>query len=180
MSDELNELERRLERATAAECPSEPILDAETASLREGWLALGQLLEAVRPQLEQPLQLPEPARPKPLVRWRLAGVAAVAASILVGLTLVWKSIGTSRPSTPSSVSEASAVEAEQPLPARRTTQLASVADELAWDDSLDQQIASAAQAVVRIQQDWYHLDYAFGPVYHGLEQMEEDFDQGAL
>ena len=56
----------------------------------------------------------------------------------------------------------------------------STPDELAWDDSLDQQIASAAQEVVRVQQDWYQLDYAFGPVYHGLEQMEEDLEQGAL
>lgn len=180
MSDELNELERQLERATAAECPSEALLDAETASLREGWLALGQLLEAARPTLEEPLELPEPARPTWHVRWRLAGVAAVAASILVGLTLVWKSTGTSRPGDPSTLSDEISVDAEQPLPGARQARLVSIPDELNWDDSLDEQITLAAQEVVRIQQDWYYLDDAFGPVYHGLEQMEEDLDQSAL
>jgi len=44
MSDDLHELERRLERATAAEISPDQSPDAETESLREGWLALGHLL----------------------------------------------------------------------------------------------------------------------------------------
>jgi uncharacterized protein with von Willebrand factor type A (vWA) domain len=53
-------------------------------------------------------------------------------------------------------------------------------EELVWDDPLDEQIALAGQQVLRLQQDWDSLDDAFGPVYHGLEEMEDELDQSTL
>ena len=53
-------------------------------------------------------------------------------------------------------------------------------DDLPWDDPLDQQIASVAEEVVRVQQEWYRLEQGFAPVYHGLEQMEDDLAESPL
>jgi len=44
VSEDPNKLRSQLEQATAAEGSPES-LDAETASLREAWLALGELIE---------------------------------------------------------------------------------------------------------------------------------------
>ncbi len=51
---------------------------------------------------------------------------------------------------------------------------------LDWDDSLDQQLVSAGQAMVRVQQDWYGLDRTLTPLQHGLEQMQEDIKNNPL
>ena len=63
MTDGQRELERRLERATARQCPAEDSLEPETAALRAGWLALGELLEAAQPQADPPPWSMIPARP---------------------------------------------------------------------------------------------------------------------
>ena len=167
MSDELSKLQRQLEQATAAECPPDAPLDAETASLREGWLALGQLLEAAQPALDEPLELPQLPRRRAPARWKLVGIAVLAASLLVGATLAWSLMRARQPGGLS------------PPP----DELASPnvkQDELHWDDSLDEEIALAGQQLVRIQQDWYYLDDPFGPVQHGLEQVAEDIEDDTL
>ena len=65
MSDELNELERQLEQATARSVPSGAPLDPQTASLREAWLAFGQLLSTAEPAVDQPALQPAPAPAEP-------------------------------------------------------------------------------------------------------------------
>ena len=180
MSDELSELQRRLTAATARECPEHLLSDAETAALREGWLALGGLLEVAQPTLDEPVRLRQPPERRPHVRWRLAGAAAVAASVLLGITLAWqwakgnRGVGTSSP--PEGL--AAGVE-ESDGPWERLRPMPTEA-ELAWDDPLDDQIASAAQQIAHLQQDWDYLDDVFGPVYHGLEEMENELDESTL
>ena len=49
-----------------------------------------------------------------------------------------------------------------------------------WDDPLDEQIASAAYELVRIQQDWDQVDGAFGPLHFGMEEMAEELEQSPL
>ncbi len=92
MNDESKRLQEILERATASGDQMPADLDAETSSLREGWLALGKLLEDAQVASGQSLDRWQVTlRPAPQ-RWRLAVVAAVAASLLVaaGLTLAYR------------------------------------------------------------------------------------------
>jgi len=116
VNDEIRELQRRLELATAADGPPDGSLDGsldesldgsldgtpdaeQIASLREGWLALGQLLETAQPapdeplQLRplqlQPLQLRHPTTPPTSRWWKAAAMATVAASLVIGVGLAW-------------------------------------------------------------------------------------------
>jgi len=185
VSDELDRLKRQLERATASECSTDGSLDAETASLREGWLALGELLEAAEPPVAEPVKLPEPAPPVRCTGRKAAGIAALAVSLLVGLTLAGKWIRADRPGGPATLSDQSLSEivqadGEQINPDAGQLETASLADRVDWDDPLDQQIASVAQELVRIQQDWDQVDGAFGPLYLGLEEMAEELEQSPL
>ena len=180
MSDELSELDRRLTAATAPECPAHLLSDAETAALREGWLALGELLEAAQPMLDQPVRLRQPPNRRVPVGWRLAGAAALAASVLLGMTLAWQLTRGIRGGSTSSPSEGLAVGVRESKVPPEQPRTVPTDDELVWDDPLDEQIASAGQQILRLQQDWDYLDDAFGPVYHGLEEMEDDLEQSTL
>jgi len=183
VSDDLKRLHDRLDRATAAECSLDSVEDTETARLREGWLALGQLLEAAYPAPAEPLELPQPAERKASVRRRLAGAAAVAAALLIGVTLVWTLYGngvSGGASRPTELAVAGAEPVEPSVAGPSQVSPLPVAGELDWDDPLDDEIALAAQEVVRIQQDWSLLDDPFGPVHRGLDEMEEDLSQSPL
>ncbi len=181
---ELDDLRRRLEQATASEGRAEGPLDAETASLREGWLALGELLGAVEPPPEKPLRLREPPRPRRVAR-TAAVLAALGASLVIGATLAARWVADDRvvrrvllPQDAASRS----MEREEPQvePVAEPVETASLEDHEAWDDPLDQQIALAAQRIVGVQQDWDRVDGAFGPLYTALEEMAEELDESAL
>ena len=185
MSDELDRLQRQLERATASECSTDGPLDAETASLREGWLALGELLDAAEPSREQPLKLREPLEAGHRTRRKAAAIVALAASLLVGVTLAGQWLRANRPGglatlSDESLSEIVRADGEPFNPDIGELETAPLADWVDWDDPLDQQIASVAQELVRIQQDWDQVDGAFGPLYFGLEEMAEELDESPL
>jgi hypothetical protein len=176
VSDELNELERRLTAATEPECPGHLLSDAETAALREGWLALGELLDAAQPALDQPVRLPEPPTRWMSARWKLAAAAALAVTVLLGVTLAWQFVGGNRGGDIASPTEGG----EGPNAPWEPSFTMPTEEELVWDDPLDEQIALAGEQIVRLQQDWDYLDDAFGPVYSGLEEMEDDLDESTL
>lgn len=181
MSDELNQLRRQLEQATSAEVPPDVSLDDQTRSLRQTWLALGQLLETAQPAPDEPLQLRPMPRRTVRSRWRLAAVAVLAASLLVGVALALSWLGrtpSGQIATPKSSQDKKSArpEEEQRPPAVVEDQ----ADEWDWDDSLDEQIAMAGQEVVLVQQGWHDLDDAFGSVQVGLEEIEEDIQDETL
>lgn len=213
MSNEPKDLERRLEQATApADAPDVP-LDAETASLREAWLAFGQVLEAAQPAPDEPLPLRIPVvRRDSRGHWWLAGSLALAASLLVMATAAWSLFFSGglpgRTSSPAGVAQSEpshveqlegiAVESGMPaapsrpstLPPAPTPDARVIAendaavdlatDELAWDDPIDEEIVLTGQVMVSIQQDWYDVDQAYGSVYQGLQQVEEDIESGTL
>jgi len=188
VSKEQDQLRRRLERATAAEFTADELpSDAETALLREGWVALGQLLETAYPAGEQPLDLPSlPSRKT--AAWRNpAVVAALVASLLVVATLAWSLMSTDGPGNPHQIVDREngttpTVKKESPLPDSDTVPDSDVPepDELQWDDSFDEQLAMAGEDVIRIQEDWYGLDDAFGPIEAGLKQIAEDIESDSL
>lgn len=191
MNDEARELQRRLELATAAECPPDASLDTETASLdgeteslREGWLALGQLLEAAQPALDRPLKLQRPA-PKRASRWSKA--AAMAASLVIGVTLAWSliakmAVDPTQPGREIAV-EGDDSKTQQPAPndiEAEDIEPSDPSDELDWDDSLDDRIALVSQEIIRVQGDWYCLDDAFGPLRDGIDQIEQEIEDDTL
>ena len=188
MRDEPSQLRDRLEQATAAECPPDATLDAETASLREGWVALGQLLEAAQPGLDEPFEFRQPLRQTTRTRRRLAAVATLAASLMVAVVLAWALMQRGglgdRASLPQQIALPGAGQTSKPSVALveeiQGEPHADGTDGFDWSDSLDDQIAMAGQQVVRIQQDWHRLDDAFGPMHRGLEQMEQDIEESEL
>lgn len=176
MTDDLRELERRLEEATASRDSAADNLDADTAALRAGWRALGELLETTQPEAEvsmPPMPLPPDAR---RTRWAPVAAAALAASLLVALTATWYVRGT----TP-----APKIAANAPKPSTEPIgQKPAVSDdlEIAWDDSLDEEFAQAGQAIIQSQQDWL-ASASTWRVFHFEDQLEDfkaDLDQSTL
>jgi hypothetical protein len=174
MSDEPEKLQRQLEEATAADdianAAANASLDADAASLRETWLAFGELLDTANPPSDEPIELPQVSRRKSSARW-LAAAAMLAASLLVAVTLVWIS---SEPNQIAKPDEKKTPQVEQPKA------VAVVANELQWDDTIDEQLAQAGQNIVQVQQDWYQLSEPFSSLQDGLSEMEDDMDQSTL
>jgi len=195
VNDELDKLQRQLEEATAPESEGHVPPNEETASLREGWLALGRLLETAQP-------VEEPFERRPVVRktqgsgGAMAVVATLAASLLIGVTTAWLLIGNARPGGLNVVDGVAATgdgqeRVAEPLPEKPAVQperaLAvappsekMVVDPLAWDDSFDDQLALVGEEVIRMEEDWYDLDGPFEPILDGMEQMERDFEDHTL
>ena len=211
MNDEMRELQARLEKATARRGAGQSDPDVETAALREGWLALGQVLENAEAGLEpsfekkcrektgtgslpravSPTLPPDGSEPVSVSsrsrRVRLLPLLiAAAAVVLVAVTIAWqlRDVGdiddggpapgeiaktTQGPSVPKSK------EPVVPSPKEKPAAVPSPAVEIAWDDSLDSEIASVGQAVMRVEQDWLTLADASIAVQYQLQQMAEEF-----
>ena len=182
MSADRENMQRSLERATAAKDAPQADLDPQTASLREAWLAFGQLLEAAQPATELPLgrwmTTPPPARRR---RWLLPVAAVLAASLLIGVVTTWMLRAANQPQSPgpapeeivSTSNHVAAPTREQPaaVPAGNGSQ---------WDDSLDEQLAQAGQQVAYAQQDQFSGADAFGLVQYRIEQVRAEVQADKL
>jgi hypothetical protein len=139
----------------------------------------------VEPSPQAPLELREPRKPWRRVAHTAAGIAALAASLVIAVTLATKWVSGDRVGRGRSLSEdpiSGRMEKYEPQVGRVAgpVEIASPDDRLAWDDPLDQQIALAAQRIVGVQQDWEQVEGAFGPLYVGLEEVAEELDQSPL
>lgn len=180
MTDDLGQLERRLELATARHCPAGDSLEPETAGLRAAWLALGEVLEAAQPQVELPLKRLPPLPAKPHRRWLAATVAAMAASVLIAATVTWYVRRTMPEATvPPSRGAIANNEQTPSAPAKKTA--TTVHDtEFAWDDSLDQEIALAGQAIALAQRDQLASAAASNRVQYQMETLNKELDDSPL
>jgi hypothetical protein len=196
MNNDLKQLERQLVRATAPGADSRD-LDPETQGLREGWLALARLLEAVEdqcPPRTASWKTPPRARPR---RWRLPMIVALAASLLIVCVGAWAWIATStrggpgaqlpqtakpddqtRPKLTPTPAAALAAKSQVLSPAPR--QAAPVTDGPQWDDSLDEQLAQAGQNVIRVEAGWRLHGAAVASVQRGVEQVRQEIDENNL
>jgi len=195
VNDEPNELKRRLEEATARESPRGVPSDDETASLREGWVALGHLMETAQP-IDEPFDLRPVAQRTRGSGRVVAIVAALAVSLLIGTITAWLLIGNAPPDGPNVPDGVAAIDDGQERPAEpfpekppvQPERVLAVAppseeifvDPLAWDDSFDDQLALLGEDVIRMEEDWYHLDDPFESILDALEQMEEEFRENKL
>lgn len=195
MNDETKRLQEMLERATAPGDALPEDLDAETAALREGWLALSQLLTDAQSTTSEPwenwLVIPRPTRHWRPVRWAIAVAASllIAAGLAVAYRLQNGGDGV-QPNPPTTAQDAHAPAAvAEPAPAimvapaadvRQDTQLAAVSDGLEWDDTLDAQITTLAQATAIVHEDWYAQAGKLNALGQALDEVKKDIEDGTL
>ena len=190
----------QLETATAAELPEGVPLDADTEALRESWLGLRHLLSAVEEPpdaaaVERLCRLAPPPTTKHTTRnGRVArrsrpGAAIIALSAVVAATVLAVIVARTA-STPSENSFRADVEsiAKQQIPAApaehveladEATAAATVEREhedngelVAWDHSLDAQLARADQQLETLAHAWRSDElryYAFEQRVHELQ-----------
>jgi hypothetical protein len=176
MSEDLDNLQQMLEQATAAEGEPEGDLDGQAASLREAWLAFGQLLEAAQPPLETfPLPLTgeqqggkatPPVRPH---RWLVPIGGLLAASLLVGIATTWTLRTTNRSENSHTVpvQTASAQAHKRPQPA-------ATSNGPEWNDSFDEQIAQLGQQLAYARDGQSGQPDAFGLVQYRIDQFRQE------
>ena len=191
MSEDFEKLEERLEHATAPGDAIDDSLDAETRSLREGWLALDELIEAAQPpdgappRLRYPVQAASVEKQKPAF-WKTPAVLEVlAASLLVAAWAVWslvdgqddqkiaKDQNQDQLQIPIDNVQPVLVKDEQ-TPGNR------VADEFDWDSPIDTEIAAAGQKMLSIKADWYASADTTAAVYYNMQQMQDDLGGDTL
>jgi hypothetical protein len=176
MNDELHNLERRLEQATAPECPAEALTDPEVAAWREGWLALGPILESIEPPAEDlltkiipPASIVRPRRPVPVVS------ALIAASLLIGISLFGLLRSASVLHEPSGDQNQVARTESVALPKDITGD-----DDLRWDDNWDQQLAvlSDQLALVQNEGDGWTADYI--DIRSRVDTLQQELENNSL
>jgi hypothetical protein len=159
-------LKRMLEEITAADSPAAS--DAESASLREAWLAFGRLVDAADASLPaMPAAMPDLAalaRRKPRRgRW-ISLIAAIAALLLAAVTLGWLVPGGVVTPSPGIVGVAPAPGSSDVASAGNTPVAAGVAEPAqpkaataassTWDDPLETQIAAVSEQIRSVEQNW--------------------------
>jgi hypothetical protein len=170
VNDELSGLEQMLEQATAPKDAPPRDLGPEAQPLRETWLAFGRLLDSAERSAaaaKAEVRLPPASR-----RWPLAAAAVLAASLLIGLSVFWMQSGAD--------SNTGQVVSAQPAKNVEKAAAASTTGDLLWDDSFDQQIASAGQGMALAQSDLAHASDATDFVRFQLHQTEQDFEKTKL
>jgi hypothetical protein len=188
MSDDLNRRQRQLEQATARGEVDPAQMDAETAALREAWIALGRLLPAPEPvQLKAPAEWQVAARVRrpwfraPLVAWTVS--AAVCVVVAWSGWHVGRERTTGRP----------AAQTASSAPAKPLTQLAGevavgkraataakASKEPQWDDALDERLTRLNQRVIRVQQDWTSQAVAHAVSQYEWERVRRDLSGDSL
>ncbi|MHB1036597.1 MAG: hypothetical protein ACYC35_17815 [Pirellulales bacterium] len=178
MNENLNELHERLTRATALAGSPDASLDEQTASLREAWLAFGQLLETAQSAADRPVRLAVTA---PRRRRRIErAVLALAACLLIAASALWV-VQAVRRSLDSGLPDAIVAEnqSERTVPGTKV-QGASPEADLAWEDPLDSEIIQAGQAVLSVREDVLGLADASHSVEYGLQQVDKEIQNEPL
>lgn len=179
MNDEMNKMQRLLEEVTAAgNAPSEAP-DPEIASLREAWLAFGQLLEGVEPasdisalpqagqgQGERDRPMPRPAQ---TWRWLLPTTGLLAASLLVAVAMAWM------------LRDGGLQEAAAPAPVQTASNTArSQSGSVEWDDSFDEQVAQLGQQVIAVRENQHFRVDDFALMEYRIEQFRQEVQMDSL
>lgn len=193
-------LQQMLESVTAADASVAG--DVETASLREAWLAFGQLAEAADASLPPPPNLMTSIVPQKggRIRWP-ALLAATAAALLVAVTCGWwisrdgKQQGghesdhapslaenaapqqTARQATKQDLPEPPVARAERTPGAKSTAGKAATAT---WDDPLETQIASVSQQISNLEQNWQHHMDDVDLVQYRIDEMSDSLQSDTL
>jgi len=173
--DEMKALQDQLELATSAKLTDDSVLDEDTTALREGWLALRQLLES-----SDAVGDISPNRPQPMVAshlaWRMSWLA-VAASLLLVLAGAWYLGRDGKRDPVKDAPDQIAYQNVQPIaPTLPTSNLDQADDVPSWDDTLDDEITMASESLILVQQRWSTLDQQLDSVYEQIKQFEGELE----
>jgi hypothetical protein len=196
MNEETKKLRELIERATAAPDILSHDLDAETESLRRGWLQLGKLIEEETGICGVPARNGHARMPQPATRrtpaWPL-WIAASAASLIVatGIALAVHFFGAhepqknlqqiagrneppKRPAEPVVVPQPAPPQAAQPQP-----RVAESGNRLEWGDSVDDEIRAVGEATTYVKQDSLAQPRVWA-IETGLDELKQEVEQGNL
>ena len=194
MNNDLETSLRSLDQATAAgDKPSER-LDPETASLREAWLAFGEMLEAAQPPSfasPLPTNLRSVPGEGPGVRaafsrrrrhWpRLLAAGLLAASLLIAVAAIWTTSAASRRDNPDGTRQQTVSNNRRAAPLQKSrAKSVSTADAPQWDDSLDEQFEQVGWQMLCVQENQAFRTDAFGQAQYRLEQFREAVQADSL
>jgi hypothetical protein len=191
MSDDLHELEQRMEQATAPRLQAGSDLEPEIASLRSGWLALEELLVAAEPQIKPPVRSVPVVPAPPRKRRMLLRLVALAASLLVVVSVI-SYIARHKPTdvdlakkesiAPPMKQEPAVAEnriTPSPSPMKKATAAANKS-ELAWDDTFDQELSSADFAVRQAQMDKFAFASKSSQIQYQIEGLRDEIEGNNL
>jgi hypothetical protein len=190
MKHDKNNLQRMLEKATDAGDVSPDELDPESASLRDAWLAFGQMLETAQPGSkspivpeELPIYAPLPLGEKPSVRatlphttwqWHMRAASLLALTLLIAIVTTWKMQDPHRQTDPDGSRPRTASTDHKTAPLKQPNgQTLAKADEPQWDDKLDEQFAQVSWQMACIQQNQTLRTDAFGIIEYKLGQLSK-------
>ena len=179
MNEQTELWQRQLEQATRRHPTADETLDAETADLREGWLALGSLLEAADEDFAEqtlPVQI-QSARHQQRRRW--LGIVALAASLLLAVSAAWIGLRSRQqprlPSTPE-VAGSPSQSARPRSPTPPSKNISSPDGEICWDDAWDEKLAQLDQSFVSLCR-WSDLgDTSLQIVDQQLQQISQEMN----
>jgi hypothetical protein len=187
MNEEMQDLQRRLEQATAPDCPAEALADPEVAAWREGWLSLARLLEKGAGPLCAQSRAPMGTTRSmvgwsdrsgklnlsPLPRRRIPVLSAlIAASLLIGVT--WFGLDHAGPGYPEPAGgQNQVVQNQAPLVITDET-------DLRWDDGWDENMAALSTQITLLQNegDGWTADYLH--LRSRLDALRQEMDNYSL
>jgi len=196
MNETSRDWQAELERATSRQLPADVTLSKDAAELRDGWLALGQLLEesdrAFDPgRMLQKLELtsaaqdsvasPAPPRQDSRGSWKRLMAVVVAASVMIAAALTvwqfWDRISENPRVVPV---------ARQPEMGGGSRDLspspASVdpSPETAWDDSFDEQLAVTQERIWQVRATSATSEARIETMWQAIEQFDSDLNSSSL
>ena len=183
----------QLEQVTSRELTADVDLDADMTALRESWLAFTQLLDAAdRDEEDHRVEGVSLTASSSGRRWSLAAMS-VAAMLLVGVGLLWMfnrnlDVATRTPQGSTATHEVSQTEDTGILEdgvMNSNTDMNPDADDgqdelYDWNDSLDEEIALAEDALIYLRQSASTLEDRFDSLYNEIEQIEDEFAEETL
>jgi hypothetical protein len=175
---------RQLEAATSRSLPSAVTLDAETSTLRDGFMVLGQAALAAGTDFDEAALLArvqasclnDVASPRPrkisTAGWTLLLSGALAAAALVAMARIagsWpdhEQVVVAPPSPELDEVDSATASFDASLPA--------------WDDPLDDEIAAAESSLSDLSGRWTGIDGSLSNMNQSLESLSDDLSDGSL
>jgi hypothetical protein len=193
MKDDIESMQEALEKVTAAGDSPGGDLDSEVASLRETWLAFGQMLEAV-PSPAIVSSFPTGLRSATgegvgvggagvrANRRLLAAAVLLATSLLIAVATAWTLRNSQQEGDLVAVpGNAVAVNKGAGVPGQAHGRKSAAADGPQWDDSqLDEQFDQVGWQMLCIRQNQLFRTDAFGVVEYQLQQFGRAIQGDAL
>jgi hypothetical protein len=177
---------QQLEVATSRLLPADCQLDAETSTLRDGFLTLGRTAEAAGADYDEAAlvarvraacasQPSPPARGAMPRHWSLVLGGLLAASALIAMVRIvatWPAADDAVVVKPPSPTQVQIASSGSPAADHNSS--------LAWDDPLDEEIAAAESTLADLSGQQTGIDGVLSDMNQTLEALSDDLSGGSL